>query len=115
MRLYASSSYLRYKLIQNDIVLPEGNYKMFARIRDQNNVTDDIELKISNYTDSVDIASDTFTSTLNDMFVPVYSIHMVDFTIDSADVGDTIRFFVDKATATANNIYVDFLGFVRTD
>jgi hypothetical protein len=115
MRLYQDNSSLRYVLTQSDIVMPQGDYKMFARVKDQNHVTDDILLKIYNYTDSVDIASDNFTSALDDMFAPIYSICMLDFTIDSADVGDTIRFYIEKDTITTNEIYVDYLGFVRID
>jgi hypothetical protein len=96
-------------IVQSDIVLPAGDYTMFYRARDTNQVTDDLYTKIYNYTDSTDIAYDSFTAS------STYGIFTLDFTIDSADVGDSIQMYVQKGTTTTNDVYLDYLGFVRTD
>lgn len=100
------------KLYQSDIVLPPGNYTMFARAYDLNNVVNDFGLNVYNYNDSTTI--DSTTVTLASPY-GTYAIVTADFTISSSDAGDLIYIYVKKATGTSNNIYVDFIGFVRKD
>lgn len=92
---------------QDDVQLPVGDYVMFARFHDINQVTNDVSLAVYNSTDSTYPGSGTFTAS------STYEIKTINFTIDSADVGDTIRFFVQKDTTTTNTISIDFFGFVR--
>lgn len=97
-----------YVLItQSDYELPAGDYKMFARVRDTAQVADDVKLEVYNATDVGSITSETFTVTSS------YSYIIMDFTTDSSEDGDSIRFSCEKATTTANSIYVDFIGFVK--
>jgi len=103
---------VRIELYQSDIVLPPGNYTMFARAYDMNNVVNDFGLNVYNYNDSTTI--DSTTVTLASPY-GTYAIVTADFTISSSDAGDLIYIYVKKATGTSNNIYVDFIGFVRTD
>lgn len=110
--LNAGGEDVRIELYQSDIVLPPGNYTMFARAYDLNNVVNDFGLNVYNYNDSTTI--DSTTVTLASPY-GTYAIVTADFTISSSDAGDLIYIYVKKATGTSNNIYVDFIGFVRTD
>jgi hypothetical protein len=98
-----------FNLIQSAIALPEGEYTMFARACDANQVTDDFVMRVRNMTDSSNLLDTTKTLTSS------HAIYTGNFTVDSDDIGDLIQFYVYKDTATTNTIYVDFLGFVRTD
>jgi hypothetical protein len=110
--LNAGGENVRIELYQSDIVLPPGNYTMFARAYDLNNIVNDFGLNVYNYNDSTTI--DSTTVTLASPY-GTYAIVTADFTISSSDAGDLIYIYVKKATGTSNNIYVDFIGFVRTD
>lgn len=96
-----------FTLTQNNYELPEGDYKMFARVKDTAQVTDDVGLLIKNDTDAVNVATETFTATA------AYGYVTMDFTISSTDIDDSITFRVVKSTASANSISVDFIGFVK--
>jgi hypothetical protein len=98
------------QLTQNDMILPAGEYTMFARLRDSNQITDDVSLTVINATDNTYPGAGT-TYTLS----ASYAIYTLDFTIDDEDAGDTIRFFVQKETTTTNDVDIDFFGYVRTD
>ncbi len=93
-----------FTINQNAVVLPTGNYRMFARVRDTTQVSKDVFLGV--YAASATVASWTKTVTSG------YRVYMIDFTIGSAHVGKDITFQVRKNTATANNIYVDYIGIV---
>ena len=97
-------SFLR---LQEDVTLPEGDYLLFARVRDTQQVANDLELLVYNESDSSSIATSTETLSWD------YDLYTLAFTIDSADSGDTIKLSVSKDTATTNDIYVDFAGMVR--
>jgi len=105
--LDASGEIVHYSITQNVYDLPEGDYNMFARIKDTSQVADDVKLEVYNTTDAASIATDTYTATSG------FTYFVLDFTIDSADTGDSIKFSVEKATGTANTISVDFFGFVK--
>lgn len=94
-------------LNQTDYELPAGDYKLFVRMKDTAQIADDVKLEAYNVTDDSSIASDTFTATSG------YTYFVLDFTTDSSEDGDVIKLSCEKATATTNSIYVDFLGFVK--
>ena len=96
-----------FTVTQSDFELPEGNYRMFARIKADVDVTNDIKLLVYNDTDLATVASTTATPSTS------YAHYFLDFTIDSGDSGDSISFSVTKDMFTANNICVDYLGFVK--
>lgn len=106
VRFNAVNEMVRATINQDDIILPAGNYRVFARVKDLLQISNDLKLEVYNQTDSVSIASGTQTTASS------YAIFTLDFTIDSADVGDVIRFDVSKSTSTANDIDVDFFGLV---
>lgn len=99
---------IKFTLPQADYRLPAGTYDVFARVKDSNQVASDVELEVYNETDSVSLVSSKKT------VAGSYGLYTASFTVDSDDAGDAIRFGVFKDTATANTIYVDFLGFART-
>jgi hypothetical protein len=103
---------VQIRIEQSDIVLPLGNYKMFARVYDANNVTDDFALNVFNDDDTSMVDSTTVTLT---SAYETYAIVTADFEITSDEEGDDLIIYVKKNTGTSNIIYVDFLGFVRTD
>ena len=94
-------------LLQTNYSLPVGDYKLFARVKDTNQVAGDVKLEVYNITDSSSIASDTFTATAD------YTYCVLDFSTDSSEDGDSIKLMCKKSTATANSISVDFIGFVK--
>lgn len=114
VRLYQSGSYVRNFVKQSEWTLPAGDYIFFARVVDQYNITDEITLEVRNYIDDTAIASDTYTTTMGEIF-PEYAFVKLDFTIDSADDGDDVQFKVIKNTSNVNNVYLGAWGFVRTD
>jgi hypothetical protein len=93
---------------QSDVVLPAGSYRMFARIKDANQVTNDVLLQVYNSTASASVASVSRTATAG------YGIVVLDFNVTSSMVGHALRFIVKKNTATANTLSIDLMGFVRT-
>ena len=107
MALGAVDTIVYATVTQDDIVLPEGDYVMFARVKDTNQVTDDVGISVRNYTD------DDTTVVLLPTVTSDYKVHVQTFSIGSADAGDDIQFRVYKRSATTNTIYVDFIGFVR--
>jgi hypothetical protein len=107
--LSAAGEFIKFNIFPTLTYLPEGDYRLFARAYDTNQVTDDFGLVVYKRDDSTLIASTTTTLT------PYYAVKTLDFTIDSADVGDEITMYAQKETTTPNNIHVDYLGFVRTD
>jgi hypothetical protein len=98
-----------FNLTQSTILLPEGEYTMFVRACDANQVTDDFVMRVRNMTDSTNLLDVTKT------LASAHAIYTGNFTVDSNDVGDLIQFYVYKDTATTNTIYVDYLGFVRRE
>lgn len=106
--LAGSTGVCRFIVVQSDVVLPEGDYVMFARAKDVNQITDDFHIGVLNVTDST-------SETVKETLTSEYGIYTLPFTIDSDDAGDTMYFYATKETATSNVIYVDFIGFVRTD
>ncbi|MHC1576469.1 MAG: LamG domain-containing protein [Methanosarcinaceae archaeon] len=94
--------------LQEDVTLPEGDYLLFARVRDTQQVANDLELLVYNDPDSSSIATSTETLSWD------YDLYTLAFNIDSADAGDTIKLSISKDTATTNDIYIDFVGMVRT-
>jgi len=106
--LDADAENLYYSLTQNDYELPEGDYKMFVRIKDSAQVSSDVVMHIFNWTDATSLALDSDLTATSE-----YSYLTLDFTVASDDVGDVIQFQIHKDTATTNSISVDFIGFVK--
>lgn len=94
-------------LTQSVVVLPEGDYMMFIRAKDTNTVASDLGMEIYNDTDSTSLAYEAKTLTTS------YAYYTLDFTVESDDLGDLILFDVQKITAAANSISIDFIGFVK--
>lgn len=105
--LAASGNEIGFTIVQSDVVLPEGDYKMYVRAKDTAAVADDLELLVGNTTDTTTLATDTYTLT------STYQYYILDFTVASDDLGDSIWIAASKATATANSISIDFVGFVK--
>lgn len=98
---------LKRVFAQSDIVLPVGDYMMIARMKDTNQVTDDVRLRVFNLTDSTYPAVATHTLTSS------YAWYSTPFSIAAGDVGNNIELRVSKVTTTTNTITVDCFGFVR--
>lgn len=95
-------------LTQSAYRLPEGNYKVFVRAKDSNQIVDDLGLEIYNNTDSTSVGSSTATLTES------YGLYESDtFTVASDDSDDSLQIYAYKATSDANIISIDFIGFVR--
>lgn len=97
------TEYTHFTQSQNDYMLPEGDYEMIVRMRGDGSAEMDMEVK--NTTDVSVIA--TTTKTLDS----AYKIYTLTFTINNADVGDSIRFKVTASIAD-KHVNVDFIGFV---
>lgn len=86
---------------------PIGEYKMYVRAKDSNQVASDCTIAVYNLPDASTLSSSTVT------LAGVFKYYIVDFTITATDTDDTIKFLVKKATSTSNSISIDFLGFVK--
>lgn len=93
-----------FSLTQKASTLPLGNYRLFVRAKDTTQVSGDMYMSV--YADSTSVAA--YTKTMKSY----YQIYMMDFTLGSSHAGKTIYFQAKKATATANNIYIDIIGCV---
>jgi hypothetical protein len=87
--------------------LPLGTYKLFMRAKDSAQVADDISCLVRNTTDSTDVMAET-TKTLTG----AWAYYSFDVTIASDDDTDTIRVTLNKETATANTIDLDYVLWV---
>ena len=91
--------------------LPEGTYLAFVRVRDINQVADDIGIDVYNNDDSVYRNEENivveFTAVDGN-----YAFYSLFFQITDKDItgGDQIRVRVTKRQAGANEIYVDYIG-----
>jgi len=106
VELNASGELIYFDITQSKWELPESDYTMYVRAKDSSAVANDFKLEAYNQTDSVSIASNTNTLSTS------YKWYSLDFTLDSADVNDTIRFKASKDTVTANTITVDLIAVV---
>jgi len=84
--------------------LPLGTYKLFIRAKDSNQVSDDLGITIHNDTDGTDVITPT-TKTLTSS----WAYYDVDVTFASDDDGDTITVKLNKETADANTIDLDYV------
>jgi hypothetical protein len=110
VQLSAADEYASITLTQSPYRLPEGNYKIFLRAKDDNQVADDLNLQMYNNTDGTTIGSTTKTLTGE------YTLYESDtITVAADDVGDSIDVIAEKATATTNTISIDFVGFARVE
>jgi len=110
VQLSAVDEYVSITLTQSAYRLPEGNYKLFARAKDSNQIVDDLGLEIYNDTDSTSVGSSTATLTES------YGLYESDtFTVASDDSGDSLQIYAYKATSDANAISIDFIGFARVE
>lgn len=87
--------------------LPLGTYKLFLRAKDSAQVADDISCLVRNTTDSTDVMAET-KKTLTGS----WAYYAFDVTIASDDDTDTIRVTLNKETATANIIDLDYVLWV---
>lgn len=87
--------------------LPVGDYIMFARAKDDNQVPNDLKMEIYNLTESSVHTSASKTVTSG------YRVYEMEFSIDSDDIGDRLYLAASKGTGAANVLSVDYLGFVR--
>jgi len=95
-------------LVQSDIILPTGNYKIFVRAKDTNQIADDLGIYVSTGSwGAGDLAHETHTAAED------YAIYTADFSITSSEAGETIYFTVMKELSTTNPISIDFFGFVK--
>lgn len=101
-------SWVLFRVTQSDYELPVGDYTFFARMKDTNQVANDVAIEIYNESDSTYLET-TETKTLT----ASYALYTMTFSVASDDVGDTIRFKIYKAEATTNSISIDFFGFVK--
>ncbi|AKB77928.1 hypothetical protein MSHOH_1445 [Methanosarcina horonobensis HB-1 = JCM 15518] len=104
-RLSGIGSSVSFEVRQSKIMLPTGNYTMFARIKDSNQVTDDLILDVYDRDGSY---NPTLTTTATSSF----KIYTLNFEISSSEAGHRILFEVFKNKTSTNNIYVDFLSYV---
>lgn len=98
-----------YYEITGGVTLPLGTYKLFLRAQDANQVTGDISVLVRNTTDGTDVMAKT-TKTLTGSFAYV----SFDVTLAVDDDTDTIRITINKETATANAIDLDYILWVPT-
>ena len=115
--VYGAGDGAYFTVEQSDILLPKGDYIVFARVRDngyyanaQAAVSDDVVLSVQNVTDSTSLVSAT-----NTISSKKYQIFTADFTIDKDDIGDEISIKVTKGSQSVISIaglLYDFLGFV---
>ncbi len=106
-KLNSSMDYVRWTLDQNKIILPESDYIAYFRAKDTEHVSDDLSLDIYNVSDSISISQTTFTLTSS------YDWYSLDFTIDSNDVSDEIKFELMKLEPFPNLISIDLICFVE--
>jgi len=80
-----------------------GNYTLFIKATDSNQITDDFGIQIRNTSDATDLLA-KYTTTLTGSF----AYYNTSVSIKSDDIGDGIEIYLTKETADANSIYVDY-------
>lgn len=86
--------------------LPLGAYVARIRVRDTAQVANDLRFRVLNQTD----ASDILAWTTKTVPGATFAIVEILFTLRTADSGDEVRIYIEKATAGVNTIRVDYLG-----
>lgn len=100
-----------YAVQPTSVRLPQGSYVLRVRAKDSNQVASDLKVKVYNQTDAVDVLAFTAFSALSS----TYGIKEIGFTVNASDAGDELRFYVEKATASANAIRVDYAAIHPSD
>lgn len=103
--LNAATKYVYFTLTQKEYMLPEGDYKMIARMRRTSTAT--VKMTVYNVTDVAYIAQQTIDVTSS------YKIYELAFTIDSADTDNTIRIILTQMSP--GSITADFFGFAAVE
>jgi len=106
--LDAQTEYVRYDFTAGTD-LPSGRYLAVVRVRDTNQVADDVELKITNFTDAEQRGERG--EPVNFQAAAAYAYYSEFFDITDADATgtDAMRITVTKDQAAANDIYVDYI------
>jgi len=106
--LDAQTEYVRYDFTAGTD-LPSGRYLAVVRVRDLNQVADDVELKITNFTDTEQRGEQG--EPVNFQAAAAYAYYSEFFDITDADAAgtDAMRITVTKDQAAANDIYVDYI------
>jgi len=86
--------------------LPTGRYLAFVRVKDTNQVVNDLQFYVYNNTDVrfINEENDYTYVTLTSSF----AYYGIVFDISDDDINDTLRITVAKTTSDANSIYVDY-------
>jgi len=96
-----------YHLLTGINEISVGRYRFIARLKDTNQIADDVEMWVYNQDDSeyINVERDivTFTATSG------YTFYSIVFYVSDVDSGDALRFYVNKGTGTANTLKVDYL------
>jgi len=105
--LDAQTEYVRYDFIAGTD-LPSGRYLAVFRIKDTDEVEDDVELKITNFTDTEQRGE--AGEPVNKTVTTAYAYYSEVFDITDADVTDTdaLRITVTKDLVDGNTISVDY-------
>lgn len=107
VKLDAQTEYVRYGFTAGTD-LPAGRYLAVIRVRDTNQVADDVELTITNFTDAEQRGEQNdpvyFTATAT----YAYYSEPFDITDDDVTGTDSMRITVTKDLADANDIFVDY-------
>jgi len=112
-RLNAQNEYVTFDLNPVTDYLSRGRYLALVRIKDTAQVSDDVQLRAYNVTDStyMNIENTTVTKTAEGTF----KVFELIFDVDAEDASDSCQLRVLKSTATANTIYVDWFRVVPYD
>lgn len=105
MRLDANAEYVYYDT-RGGVDLPPGDYTLIVRLTTSSAVANDVRMLVKNETDAADLAAVTFTATTS------YAYYALDFSIQSTDLNDVIRFLVSKQTAGVANLDVDYFAVI---
>jgi len=105
--LNAQTEYVRHDFIAGTD-LPAGRYLAALRISDLNQVADDVELKVTNFTDNEQRGEQGKPIYVTAAATYGYFCEFFDITDTDVSTLDSMRITVTKDLATGNEIYVDY-------
>lgn len=107
--LSSSGSQASMTLVANDIYMSAGAYMLVLRARSSAGIANDLDL----YLYDIDLSAIEITST-HTISAGGYAYYLAEGSIDSANAGNTILIYAEKATAATNTIYVDMLAYIQS-
>jgi hypothetical protein len=104
--LNAQNEYVQYSFDGGDD-LPLGDYKLVVRAKDSAQVAADLGVTVYNTDDGTNVMTPA-----TQLVTASWAYYYFDVTLASDDDGDAVRVKLNKETATANTIDVDYVAWI---